>query len=61
MQNPADNTPKNTKETPLTAKELYQIDAKPIWLAQSPLQDDGTVIMKWKTINGVYYTKSRVF
>ena len=52
---------KNTADTAITATQLYAIDASPKFLAQSPIQDDGSVIMKWDTTGGVYYTKSQVF
>ena len=61
MQNPTANTPKNTHDTAITATELYAIDLNPKFLAQSRLKDDGSVIMKWETTEGVYYTKSQVF
>lgn len=46
---------------PVTATELYKIDASPKWLAQSPVKDDGSVIMKWETTAGIVYSKSQVF
>ena len=55
------NKPVNTKSSPITATELYAIDANPIFVWQSALNDDGSIIMKWETCKGIYYTKSQVF
>lgn len=48
-------------DNPITATQLYAIDANPVFLAQGRLQDDGSIIMKWKTILGIRFTKSQVY
>ena len=50
-----------TQENPINATQLYAIDANPVFLAQGNIQDDGSIIMKWKTIKGIRFTKSQVY
>ncbi|NQY43251.1 MAG: hypothetical protein HRT87_07915 [Legionellales bacterium] len=50
-----------TQENPITSAELYAIDSNPKFLGQTPIDIGGAVIMKWKTIRGIRFTKSQVY